>query len=80
MSRTYHHRNQKVIKGGVDFGARYNCDRGYCAGTGPYPKHLARRERRNESKKFILNALREAFGKEYWRSYCGLSKNFYTGR
>ena len=50
MSRTTHHRNQRIVRPGHDFGARYKCDRGYGAGVGPHPKNLARSERRSESK------------------------------
>lgn len=53
MSRT-----KKGSKGsGYDFGARYNCDKGYCAGIGKTPKNLADSERRNEAKKIIKKEL-----------------------
>ena len=50
MSRTAHHRNQKTVRAGHDFGSRYNCGKGYGHGVGPHPKNLARSERRSESK------------------------------
>lgn len=34
---------------GYDFGAKYKCDKGYCAGTGKAPKKLASKERRSEA-------------------------------
>jgi len=53
MSRTKHHRMQKANKCGVDFGARYNCDKQHGGGTGPYTKKLAAKERRSEGKKIV---------------------------
>ena len=61
MSRTRHHRRQRKQKCGLDFGAKYKCDKGYCAGSGSIPKDLADSERRNESKKII----REEITNEY---------------
>ena len=55
MSRTTHHKNQRSNKWGLDFGARYSCDKGYGGGFGWFAKHLANRERRNESKSIILS-------------------------
>lgn len=53
MARTRHHGNQRSNKTGVDFGARYKCDKGYSAGTGSIPKDFADTERRQESKAII---------------------------
>jgi len=53
MARTRHHRNQRENKCGVDFGARYKCNKGYSAGTGSIPKDFADAERRKESKAII---------------------------
>jgi len=57
MSRTIHHRSQKHAKRGLDYGAKYKCDKGYCVGSGSYPKKLAAKERRIESKELIQNQL-----------------------
>ena len=59
MSRTRHHKEQKRNNWGKDFGAKYKCDKGYAAGTGPVPKDLADKERRNEGKKIILTELQD---------------------
>lgn len=53
MSRT-----KKGSKGaGYDFGAKYKCDKGYCAGVGKKPKDLADVERRFENKKAVKEGL-----------------------
>lgn len=54
MSRT-----KKGSKGcGYDFGAKYNCDKGYSGGIGKTPKDLADIERRNQGKKEISEQLK----------------------
>ena len=53
MARTKHHRNQRSNKCGVDFGARYKCDKGYHSSTGSIPKDIADTERRQEGKAII---------------------------
>ena len=42
---------------GYDFGAKYNCDKGYNAGTGKAPKKLANKERRKNATKQVLEGL-----------------------
>lgn len=59
MSRTKHHRSQRNNKCGVDFGARYNCDKGYHAGTGAGAKQLADQERRHIDKLTVKQGLEE---------------------
>jgi hypothetical protein len=59
MGKTYHHKNQRKNKCGYDYGAKYDCDRGYCQPKGPEGKNLADRERRNKSKKLIQQELEE---------------------
>jgi len=59
MSDTYHHKNQKANKLGKDFSAKYNCDKGYGAGTGKLPKKLAKRERRQVGKKLVSKWVKE---------------------
>ncbi len=54
MSRTKHHKNQRSNKWGLDFGAKYNCDKGYRGCHGHFAKLLANKERRNKSKKIIV--------------------------
>jgi len=38
---------------GHDFGARYQWNKGYCAGYGKVAKRIAASERRNESKRLV---------------------------
>ena len=45
MGKTYHHKNQRNNKRGYDYGAKYDCDHGYCQPKGPEGKNLADRER-----------------------------------
>lgn len=42
---------------GYDFGSKYDCDKGYCAGIGSVPKKLANKERRKVAKKDIEKEL-----------------------
>ena len=57
MSRTKHHRSQKHAKCGQDFGAKYQCDKGYSAGTGAIPKELANTERRIDGIKIVRDEI-----------------------
>ena len=50
MARTYHHKGQRVNKCGLDFGAKYNVNKCYGAGSGRVPKEAAHREMRNDAK------------------------------
>lgn len=50
MSNTRHHRGAKRRHMGTDFGAKYKCNKGYCAGVGPDPKALAHTEMRQDDK------------------------------
>jgi hypothetical protein len=44
---------------GRDFGAKYKCDKGYGAGTGPHAKNLADSERRADSRRLIREELKD---------------------
>ena len=57
MSRTYHHKEQRKNKGGLDFGARYECDKHYSTQANKESKDIARSERRNLSKRVIRREL-----------------------
>jgi len=59
MSDTRHHRRQKYQHCGEDYGARYNCDKGYGTAYGKDGRQKAKEERRNESKKIIKKELNE---------------------
>ena len=50
MARTYHHKGQRINKCGLDFGAKYNVNKYYGAGSGRVPKDAAHREMRNDAK------------------------------
>lgn len=50
MARTYHHKGQRGNKCGLDFGAKYNVNKYYGAGSGRVPKDAAHREMRNDAK------------------------------
>lgn len=50
MSRTKHHRAQKYVKSGRDFGARYKHNKGYGGGTGRLAKDAAHCELRRKDK------------------------------
>lgn len=53
MARTRHHRDQKNLHMGEDWGAKYKCDKGYCGGTGKHPKDLAHTEMRMDKKRLL---------------------------
>jgi hypothetical protein len=38
---------------GCDFGSRYRYNRCYGAGTGPFPKKMAAKERRADSRRLV---------------------------
>ena len=50
MARTCHHKGQRVNKCGLDFGAKYNVNKCYGAGSGRVPKDAAHKEMRNDAK------------------------------
>jgi len=60
VSRTRHHRSKKHQKCGVDFGARYKCNKGYGGGCGPDAKNAADSDRRIEAKHKIETGLIES--------------------
>lgn len=59
MTRTKHHRQQKYKHQGHDYGAKYNCNKGYSCPYGKDGRDLADSERRNESKRIIKEELNE---------------------
>ena len=60
MSRTRHHRNQDSNKCGLDFGAKYKCNKGYSGGCGTPAKNAANSDRRIDSKRIIKEQVDEA--------------------
>jgi len=59
MSRTKHHRSQKSHPHhcGWDYGGKYKHNKHYGGGYGSFARHVADKERRNESKAIIKTEL-----------------------
>lgn len=53
MSRTHHHKGQKTLHNGEDYGARYKCNRHYVNPYGKHGRKIASTERRITSKNII---------------------------
>ena len=59
MSRTRHHKGQKLRHSGHDYGGRYKCNKMYGQHYGVDGRDRADSERRNESKEIIRNQINE---------------------
>lgn len=57
MSRTKHHKGQKHRRYGLDYGAKYNSNKGYGGGYGPKAKDAADSDRRQEDKRVVREEL-----------------------
>jgi hypothetical protein len=55
MSRTTHHKVNHHV--GEDFGAKYNCNKGYAQPYGKEGRKLAAKERREKSKTEIIKEI-----------------------
>lgn len=62
MSRTRHHRQQRDVKRGWDYGSRYKCNRGYASPKGPAAKDRADSERRQQDRILCQVSMAEQAG------------------
>ena len=56
MSRTRHHGNNNHI--GHDYGSRFRCNKGYCAGYGKSARNEAHREMRADARAIVYSAMK----------------------